>query len=391
MDIDELLNEWKRFRLMDREIEHHITLEDEEEIVINGQVEKCLIGKLLTSRVIALPAIKNVLSGAWKTRNKVSFETMGKNVFLFRFEDHLDKEWVFKNGPWLFDKYLIALEEPCVNNRISDMEFKEVAFWMRLINLPIGFRSRSVAEKIGNKIGKFLEMDTEKDEFSWGNSMRVNVQIDISKPLIRGFMLKSNGIKEDCWVTIRYERLLDFCFNCGCIGHMAKECLITQAKEGNFEFGAWMRFQGFFRTTTKTDGPKKKEENPEGEIKEGKAETSNEKGKGIITMEENSQEEDKRMKEGKTKSYMFETGNCSNLNMNLIPDINMNLANRIEMMENMAVEESSSDKQSEENNSVDLEIPTRKKSSWKRRTRVGSVENKKEEMVVLSGRKRKGK
>lgn len=41
------------------------------------------------------------------------------------------------------------------------MEFKEVTFWIRLLNLPIGFRNKEVAEKIGNNLGTFLEFDGE--------------------------------------------------------------------------------------------------------------------------------------------------------------------------------------------------------------------------------------
>lgn len=70
-----------------------------------------------------------------------------------------------KSGPWLFDKHLVVLEIPVKNQRISSFIFQEAMFWIRLINLPMGHESRLAAKKIGNSIGKFLEMDCEKKRF----------------------------------------------------------------------------------------------------------------------------------------------------------------------------------------------------------------------------------
>lgn len=98
--------------------------------------------------------------------------------------------------------------------------------------------------------GEFLEVDKDSEASSWGNSLRLRVAIDITKPLRRGFMLKADGINKDCWFTIRYERLCEFCFGCGTIGHVVKDCLsggrMSNLERDNLEFGAWLKFQGFF-------------------------------------------------------------------------------------------------------------------------------------------------
>ncbi|KAG5563120.1 hypothetical protein RHGRI_005764 [Rhododendron griersonianum] len=53
--------------------------------------------------------------------------------------------------------------------------------------------------------------------------IRVRVWIDITKPLKKGFFLRRNG-EEDLWIKFQYERLSDFCYWCGRVGHTINDC-----------------------------------------------------------------------------------------------------------------------------------------------------------------------
>lgn len=189
-------------------------MEPEELLGINGQLDRCLTGKLLSNRPISKVAIKNALSGAWKTREsfEVEVDNIGKNMFMFNFEDIGDRKWILNNGPWLFNKNVRVLETPIPNLRTTELDLKEEAFWVRLFNLPMGYRNKKAAKRSGNNLGKFIEVDCGKDELCWDESLRIKVLIDITVPLCRGFMLKEAGASEECWVTLRYERLPEFCF-----------------------------------------------------------------------------------------------------------------------------------------------------------------------------------
>lgn len=109
---------------------------------------------------------------------------------MFKFESKDDRDWKTKNGPWLFDRNLIVIETPKEDQRATDIKFNKEDFWLRILNLPIGYRNEMVARKIGDKLGEFLKMDRDENRSIWGNNIRIKVRLNISNPLRRGLCLR---------------------------------------------------------------------------------------------------------------------------------------------------------------------------------------------------------
>lgn len=76
---------------------------------------------------------------------------------------------------------------------------------------------------IGNALGKTIKVDLDKGEIEWGEYMRVRVTLKVTKPLIKKKKLTIEAM-ELVWITFSYERLLDFCYWCGIMGHGHKDC-----------------------------------------------------------------------------------------------------------------------------------------------------------------------
>ncbi|KAL7248092.1 hypothetical protein ACSBR2_002906 [Camellia fascicularis] len=82
---------------------------------------------------------------------------------------------------------------------------------------------------IAETIGKLVGVEVPIDGLLLARSfLRIRVEVNTSLPLLRGFLLKrqkpdSIG-KTDLWVEFKYERLSDFCYDCGRIGHDNKSC-----------------------------------------------------------------------------------------------------------------------------------------------------------------------
>ncbi|KAL0462765.1 UNVERIFIED_CONTAM: hypothetical protein Slati_0164100 [Sesamum latifolium] len=102
-----------------------------------------------------------------------------------------------------------------------------------------------IATFIGNKVGRFKDMEIDPSGTTWGTTLRVRVAINITLPLPRALKLKTT-IGEETLVTFIYERLPNFCYLCGCLRHIVKYCGM-QFEEGfqdpgtDTPYGPWLR------------------------------------------------------------------------------------------------------------------------------------------------------
>lgn len=76
--------------------------------------------------------------------------------------------------------------------------------------------------------GEFIELE---DPTKGHGFLRVKLNVNTSNRLINGCWLKMEN-NRDTWVEFRYERLQDFCYRCGRIGHANTECSFEPSKGG---------------------------------------------------------------------------------------------------------------------------------------------------------------
>ena len=78
--------------------------------------------------------------------------------------------------------------------------------------------------RLGSVLGEVVEVDTNENGVGWGEFLRACIRIDVTKPLIRGRLLKlKNGT---IWIPFQYEKAPKFYFQCGIIYHGVQGCLI---------------------------------------------------------------------------------------------------------------------------------------------------------------------
>ncbi|XWS27547.1 hypothetical protein CRYUN_Cryun26dG0125300 [Craigia yunnanensis] len=74
--------------------------------------------------------------------------------------------------------------------------------------------------------------------------LRIRVAMEVAKPLVTGFWVTREGNRK-VWVKIKYEKISDFCFECGWLGHVWKSCEyggeVRDMGEGMRRYGLWLK------------------------------------------------------------------------------------------------------------------------------------------------------
>ncbi|GMY14954.1 hypothetical protein FCV25MIE_10193 [Fagus crenata] len=162
----------------------------------------------------------------WCPSLGAQMKDLGNNLFIAIFNDAMDREIVLLNGPWSFDKSLVIMKP-----------FDD--------DLPMKGMNEGVAERVGRALGVLEETEVPEDGIAWGESLRVKVQFDIIKPLLRRKKLKLD--KDDpIWVTLKYEKLPTYCYQCGILGHSEWECRKgvhkrQECRRSDAAYGPWLR------------------------------------------------------------------------------------------------------------------------------------------------------
>ena len=85
-------------------------------------------------------------------------------------------------------------------------------------------RTKETGYSIGATIGEVVEVDVVENGVQWGKCLRVRVMVDVTRRLIRGKRVTIEGV-EGRWVQFKYERLPNFCYQCGLLNHDMKDCI----------------------------------------------------------------------------------------------------------------------------------------------------------------------
>ena len=138
----------------------------------------------------------------WKTTENFEVQDAGDNITLFLFQKEKDMNRVLWASPWSFDKYLLVLHKFGKGDSISTLSFDRTPFQIQIHGLPIRMQTKETAKKIAGSMGMTDQVDVGPRGFSMGKYLRVQLTIDISKPLCKGRVVCMGGTKKDGWIFV---------------------------------------------------------------------------------------------------------------------------------------------------------------------------------------------
>nr|POE60430.1 hypothetical protein CFP56_45631 [Quercus suber] len=115
-------------------------------------------------------------------------------LFLVEFGDEKDKKKVLDMCPWNYEKQLILIQEYVGELTLKEIEVKWAPFWVQIYNLPLNSRTKETGWAIGSCLETVLDVDVTEVGVQWGKCLRVRVRIDVTKRLVRGKKISTEGV-----------------------------------------------------------------------------------------------------------------------------------------------------------------------------------------------------
>uniref|UniRef100_A0A803NKF4 DUF4283 domain-containing protein n=1 Tax=Cannabis sativa TaxID=3483 RepID=A0A803NKF4_CANSA len=145
--------------------------------------------KLLTNRHYNSEAFKKRLKQMWPERFSINVLEKDPNFYTVEFG-------------YFGDRHRVLIGQP---------------FWD-------SFPHHALAQRLGEVLGRFIEVDTASLKETWGPYLRVCIEIDVSQPLPHGTGFHFHGMAAPVWFEFRFENLPDFCHYCRRLSHIVNHC-----------------------------------------------------------------------------------------------------------------------------------------------------------------------
>lgn len=128
------------------------------------------------------------------------------------------------------------------------MDLDLYEFHVHVAGFPLRGMNRQMAQAIGRILGTFVDWDEGAQKGLPVTTMRLKVLLNVTKPLFRVITIEGPN-KQPIRLSVMYEKLPNFCYYCGVMGHLISDCtecihLFEKSDvvdESKLPFGDWLR------------------------------------------------------------------------------------------------------------------------------------------------------
>lgn len=135
-----------------------------------------LVGRVLEDKPLNFDAVKRTFLHVWNLKDGVIIRLMGLNIFSFQFFHWKDRDRILAGRPWCFENRLLVLQEIDEDMQPSNMVLDFSPFWIRLYNIPSGYRLDGKVRAIAKALGEVMEI--QEDFLDINPFLRVSVWVE---------------------------------------------------------------------------------------------------------------------------------------------------------------------------------------------------------------------
>ncbi|CAI9099242.1 OLC1v1036027C1 [Oldenlandia corymbosa var. corymbosa] len=154
-----------------------------------------------------------------------------------------ERDRVLSGGPWFFKEQLMVIHPWAKKLEEDKAKFDRANMWVQVQGLPSHWVSKEVGWKLGKLFPNCSNVLIPESGSKCGRIIKIYVEVELNKQLVRGTKLTLEG--ETRWLQFSYDNLPLYCYYCGHVGHIEKQCETKKedAKRGTIDeeqFGDWL-------------------------------------------------------------------------------------------------------------------------------------------------------
>ena len=174
----------------------------------------------------------------WNPARDVVWRRVDDHLFTMQF--HCLAEWnkATKKGPWLFRNQALVIEEYDGFQNPKSMKLDIIAVWAQIHKLPDIFLLEPIIKGMARGVGEITDVQIKLPAGFVGSFVQIRVKIDVHKKQYRFVSITRDKKKE--FYQVKYEKMPDFCGNCGMIGHWYEKCGSGEHDPTKLEWGDFL-------------------------------------------------------------------------------------------------------------------------------------------------------
>ncbi|KAL0323639.1 UNVERIFIED_CONTAM: hypothetical protein Sangu_1983200 [Sesamum angustifolium] len=186
---------------MDLKLNLSLTKDEEECIVLpiqdlhsincDNSKKLLIVARILSHRNSNFDALKNMLQSLLQPVKGIQIRWISEDRFCLQFNHLLNMQCTLEGRPWVSNKNLSIMESVADRTNLLDVCLDWSPFTVLVHDITLSLQSRTVAEHIGNKIGRFIDTEHHDDRVNWLATWKLKLSLNITKPFMRALRLEN--------------------------------------------------------------------------------------------------------------------------------------------------------------------------------------------------------